>query len=62
MTWGHILPQSSFWFKKARNSEYIVTRKGNKQGVPPVKKTESKKEELAPPQHRLVIPNKSVTP
>lgn len=58
MMWGHILPQSSFWFKKARNS--IVIGKRNK-GIPPVKKTESKEEEMHPPQHMLPIANKRMS-
>lgn len=59
MMWGHNLPQSSFWFKKARNS--IVIGKRNKE-IPPVRKTESKVEEMHPPQHVLPTANNNVTP
>lgn len=54
MMWGHILLQCTFWFKKARNS--IVIGKRNK-GIPPVKKMESRVEEMHPHQHVLPTAN-----
>lgn len=54
MMWGHILLQSSLWFKKERNS--IVIDKRNK-GIPPMKKTDSKVEEMHPLQHVLPTAN-----